>query len=177
MELGQEKKINNFVKTLGNISLEVYDQLGGLNFDEKDFQIALGYEFSKKKIDYLRETHIELYYKDLPIKLGAPDFFLNNEKPPVIIEVKLANEITHAARKQLKMYLVSIKRNPKSVIKNVNHGILLNFLKGEKVSMYDEELGKKKQLFKVQVERYILEKNENLKLLDKLDLKPVFKLD
>ena len=41
MELGQEKKINNFVKTLGNISLEVYDQLGGLNFDEKDFQIAL----------------------------------------------------------------------------------------------------------------------------------------
>ena len=177
MELGQEKKINNFVKTLGNISLEVYDQLGGLNFDEKDFQIALGYEFSKKKIDYLRETHIELYYKDLPIKLGAPDFFLNNEKPPVIIEVKLANEITHAARKQLKMYLVSIKRNPKSVIKNVNHGILLNFLKGEKVSMYDEELGKKKQLFKVQVERYLLEKNEHLKLLDKLDIKPDFKLD
>ena len=69
------EKINNFVKTLGNISLEVYNQLGGLNFDEKDFQIALGYEFSKKKIDYLRETHIELYYKDLPIKLGAPDFF------------------------------------------------------------------------------------------------------
>ena len=171
------KKVNNFVKTLGNISLEVYNQLGGLNFDEKDFQIALGYEFSKKKIDYLRETHIELFYKDVPIKLGAPDFFLNNEKPPLIIEVKLANEITHAARKQLKMYLVSIKRNPKSVIKNVNHGILLNFLKGEKVSMYDEELGKKKQLFKVQVERYILEKNENLKLLDKLDLQPVFKLD
>ena len=171
------KKVNNFVKTLGNISLEVYNQLGGLNFDEKDFQIALGYELSKKKIDYLRETHIELFYKDVPIKLGAPDFFLNNEKPPLIIEVKLANEITHAARKQLKIYLVYIKRNPKSVIKNVNHGILLNFLKGEKVSMYDEELGKKKQLFKIQVERYILEKNEHLKLLDKLDIKPVFKLD
>ena len=171
------KKINNFVKTLGNISLEVYDQLGGLNFDEKDFQIALGYEFSKKRIDYLRETHIELFYKDVPIKLGAPDFFLNNEKPPVIIEVKLANEITHSARKQLKMYLVSIKRNPKSVLKNVNHGILLNFLKGDKVSMYDEELGKKKQLFEIQVERYVLEKNENLRLLDKLDLKPVYEIN
>ncbi len=170
-------KIDNFTKTLGDISLEIFDQLGGLNFDEKDFQIALGYELSKRKIDYLRETHIELYYKNLPIKLGAPDFFLNNQNPPFIIEVKLANEISHAARKQLKMYLVSIKRNPKSVIKNVNHGILLNFLKGEKVSMYDEELGKRKQLFKVQVERYILEKNENLKLLDKLDLQPVFKLD
>ena len=171
------EKIDNFIKTLGDISLDVYNQLGGLNFDEKDFQIALGYEFSKKKIDYLRETHIELYYKDLPIKLGAPDFFLNNEKPPVIIEVKLANEITHSARKQLKMYLVSIKRNPKSVLKNVNHGILLNFLKGDKVSMYDEELGKKKQLFEIQVERYVLEKNENLRLLDKLDLKPVYEIN
>ena len=171
------EKIDNFIKTLGNISVEVYNELGGLNFDEKDFQIALGYELSKKKIDYLRETHIELFYKDVPIKLGAPDFFLNNEKPPVIIEVKLANEITHSARKQLKMYLVSIKRNPKSVLKNVNHGILLNFLKGDKVSMYDEELGKKKQLFEIQVERYVLEKNENLRLLDKLDLKPVYEIN
>ena len=172
------EKINNFVKTLGNISLEVYDQLGGLNFDEKDFQIALGYEFSKKKIDYLRETHIELYYKDLPIKLGAPDFFVNNANPPLIIEVKLANEINHAARKQLKMYLISIKRTPKSVLKNVDHGIILNFLKGESVSIFDDEnKGKKKQLFKVQVERYIFEKNENLKLLDKLELKPVYKQD
>ena len=171
------EKINNFTKTLGNISVEVYNQLGGLNFDEKDFQIALGYELSKKKIDYLRETHIELFYKDVPIKLGAPDFFVNNEKPPVIIEVKLANEITHVARKQLKMYLVSIKRNPKSVLKDVNHGILLNFLKGDKVSMYDEELGKKKQLFEIQVERYVLEKNENLRLLDKLDLKPVYEVN
>ena len=172
------EKINNFVKTLGNISLEVYDQLGGLNFDEKDFQIALGYEFSKKRIDYLRETHIELYYKDLPIKLGAPDFFVNNEKPPLIIEVKLANEINHAARRQLKMYLVSIKRTPKSVIKNVDHGIILNFLKGEAVSIFDEEnKGKKKQLHKIQVERYILDKNENLKLLDKLNLEPIYNLD
>ncbi len=168
-------KINNFVKTLGNISLEVYDQLGGLNFDEKDFQIALGYEFSKKKIDYLRETHIELYYKDLPIKLGAPDFFMNNEKPPLIIEVKLANEINHAARRQLKMYLVSIKRNPKSVLKNVDHGIILNFLKGESISIFEEEnKGKKKQLHKIQVERYILDKKENLKLLDKLNCEPIY---
>ena len=168
-------KINNFVKTLGNISLEVYDQLGGLNFDEKDFQIALGYEFSKKKIDYLRETHIELYYKDLPIKLGAPDFFMNNEKPPLIIEVKLANEINHAARRQLKMYLVSIKRNPKSVLKDVDHGIILNFLKGESISIFEEEnKGKKKQLHKIQVERYILDKKENLKLLDKLNCEPIY---
>ena len=117
---------------------------GGLNFDEKDFQVAsLGYELSKRKIDYLRETHIELFYKEQTIKLGVLDFFLNNEKPQVIIEVKLANEINHAARKTTKNVSGFHKKKLKSAIKNVNHGILLNFLKGEKVSMYDEELGKK----------------------------------
>ena len=171
-------KKNNLLKLLGKISIEVFDQLGGLNFDEKDFQIALGYELDSKKIEYLRETHIELYYKDIPIKLGAPDFFINNEKPPVIIEVKLANEINHAARRQLKMYLVSIKRTPNSVLKNVVHGIILNFLKGESVSIFDDEnKGKKKQLHKIQVERYILDKDENLKLLDKLNLEPIYEID
>ena len=119
-----------------------------------------------------------IYFFEKSSAINNPIPFLNNEKPPVIIEVKLANEITHAARKQLKMYLVSIKRNPKSVIKNVNHGILLNFLKGESVSIFDEEnKGKKKQLHKIQVERYILDKNENLKLLDKLNLEPIYNLD
>ena len=65
-----------------------FSPLSGLNFDEKDFQLALGYELQKKGIDYLRETHIELYYKDIPVKLGAP-VFLSSEKPPTIIEVKL----------------------------------------------------------------------------------------
>ena len=32
------------LKTLEKICLEIYDELGGLNFDEKDFQVALGYE-------------------------------------------------------------------------------------------------------------------------------------
>ena len=77
------------LKTLGDLCLEVYTHLGGLNFDEKDFQVALGYELSKKRIEYLRETHIELFYKDIPIKLGAPDFYLSRENPPTIIEIKL----------------------------------------------------------------------------------------
>ncbi|MDC0549657.1 GxxExxY protein, partial [Alphaproteobacteria bacterium] len=119
----------NKLKILGDICLEIYDHLGGLNFDERDFQIALGYEFTKKGIEYLRETHIELYYKDIPIKLGAPDFYLNKESPPTIIEIKLGASITNSNRQQLKMYLLSIKRNPKSVIKNVRVGMLINFLK------------------------------------------------
>ena len=66
--------MTKLIKTLEKISLEVYKELGGLNFDEKEFQIALGHEPALKKIDYLRKTHLELYYKDIPIKLGAPDF-------------------------------------------------------------------------------------------------------
>ena len=80
---------NKLVKLLTDLSMDIFDHLGGLNFDEKDFQLALGYELDKKGIEYLRETHIELYYKDVPLKLGAPDFFLSAEKPPTIIEVKL----------------------------------------------------------------------------------------
>ena len=121
--------MSKLLKTLGKISLDVYEEMGGLNFDEKDFQIALGHELDLKKIEYLRETHIELYYKDIPIKLGAPDFFLSNEKPQTIIEIKLGSSLANPNRQQLKMYLLSIKRNPKSVLKNVKNGILLNFLK------------------------------------------------
>jgi len=65
---------NNIIKILSECSLEIYKYLGWLNFDEKDFQIALGYELEKKNIDYLREIHIELYYKDILIKLGARTF-------------------------------------------------------------------------------------------------------
>ena len=54
------------VKLLGSLSMNIYDELGALNFDERDFQIALGYELNLKGVEYLRETHIELFYKDVP---------------------------------------------------------------------------------------------------------------
>ena len=75
----KDKKLN----LLGDLCLEVYNHLGGLNFDEKDFQVALGYELTKKGIEYLRETHIELYYKDVPIGLTTKDsrstFLINRD--------------------------------------------------------------------------------------------------
>ena len=50
-----------FINKLAELSLEVYEHLGGGNFDEKDYQKALGYEFKQHKIEYLREAHLELY--------------------------------------------------------------------------------------------------------------------
>ena len=163
------KKDKN-LKILGDLCLEVYSQLGGLNFDEKDFQVALGYEFSKKGIEYLRETHIELYYKDIPIKLGAPDFYLNKEVPPTIIEIKLGASISNSNRQQLKMYLISIKKNPKSILKNVKNGILINFLKEDPSTYESEVIQKRKELYKVEIEKFTLNKNNDLKLLNKLSL-------
>jgi len=163
-------KKNKLIDTLGKISLEIYDEMGGLNFDEKDFQIALGYEFSSKGIEYLRETHLELYYKDIPIKLGAPDFYLSNEKPPTIIEMKLGSSLVNANRQQLKMYLLSIKRNPKSVLKNVKNGILINFLKEDPTTYEAEETKRKKDLYKVEIEHFTLDENDNLKRLGEYSL-------
>ena len=163
-------KKNKLIEVLGNLSLDIYDQMGGLNFDEKDFQIAIGYELSSKGIEYLRETHMELYYKDIPIKLGAPDFYLNNEKPPTIIEIKLGSSLVNANRQQLKMYLLSIKRNPKSVLKKVKNGILINFLKDNPTTHEEEESKRKKDLYKVEIEMFTLDQDENLKLLDKVNL-------
>ena len=156
---------NNLVKNLEKICVEIYDELGGLNFDEKDFQIALGYELSKKKIDYLRETHIELYYKDIPIKLGAPDFYLNQEKQPLIIEIKLSSGLNNSNRQQLKMYLLSIKRNPKSVLKKIKSGILINFLKENPETFNSGDSSRKKIHYKIEIEHFTLDKNNNLKLI------------
>lgn len=160
--------MNKLIKTLGKISLDIYGEMGGLNFDEKDFQIALGHELGLKKIEYLRETHIELYYKDIPIKLGAPDFFLSNEKPQTIIEIKLGSSLANANRQQLKMYLISIKRNPKSVLKNVKNGILLNFLKENPETYEAGETNRKKSIYKVEIELFTLDKDNELQLLDSL---------
>lgn len=163
-------KVNALVKSLGDLSLEVFEHMGGMNFDEKDFQLALAYELEKKGIEYLRETHIELYYKDIPIKLGAPDFFLSSEKPPTIIEVKLGASLANANRQQLRMYLLSIKRNPKSVLKKVKHGILINFLKEDPTTYVDIPVKRKKELYKAEIERFTLDKDNKLKRLDCLSL-------
>ena len=38
------------LKKIIQISKEVYLHMGGLNFDEKDFQLAFGYELDKSKL-------------------------------------------------------------------------------------------------------------------------------
>ena len=53
---------NKLTKLLGKASMDIYDELGGLNFDEKDFQIALGYELDSNGIEYLKEKLILSFF-------------------------------------------------------------------------------------------------------------------
>ena len=78
--------------------------------------------------------------------------------------------MANANRQQLKMYLLSIKRNPKSVLKNVKNGILLNFLKDNPETFELTESSRKKSIFKVEIEHFTLDKNHELKLLGSLVL-------
>ena len=87
-----------------------------------------------------------------------------------IIEIKLGSSLVNANRQQLKMYLLSIKRNPKSVLKKVKNGILINFLKDNPATHEEEESKRKKDLYKIEIEMFTLDKNENLKLLHKENL-------
>jgi|TARA_Y100000389_G_scaffold94211_1_gene90859 GxxExxY protein len=163
-------KKNKLMEVLGKLSLEIYDHIGGLNFKEESFQVAIGHELTLKNIEYLRETSIELYYKKIPIRLGEIDFYLTNEKPPTIIEVKIHSSILNTHRQQLKMYLLSIKRNPKSILKKVENGILINFLKENPTTHEEEESTRGKDLYKVEMEMFTLDKNDELKLLAKESL-------
>ena len=163
-------KKNKLMEVLGKLSLEIYDHIGGLNFNEESFQVAIGHELTLKNIEYLRETSIELYYKKIPIRLGEIDFYLTNEKPPTIIEVKIHSSILNTHRQQLKMYLLSIKRNPKSILKKVENGILINFLKENPTTHEEEESTRGKDLYKVEMEMFTLDKNDELKLLAKESL-------
>ena len=52
-----------FIKKLERLSNVVYKELGD-GFDEDLYQKGLAFEFRKSKIDYLRETNIETFYKN-----------------------------------------------------------------------------------------------------------------
>lgn len=163
------KKI--FIDILADIAEEVYFHLGGGNYDEKDFQKALGIEFRDRQIDYLRELHVELFYKNIPLKLGAPDFFFNKFRSPAILEVKLGNiadgtRSLLASRQQLRMYLDSIKKSTNPALSKVREGYLLNFLKIEPEMHTDQKMNPQKTMHKIDIEHYNWNKKQNLQCIN-----------
>lgn len=54
--------MNQISTTLHSIASDIYKELGS-GFDEVPLQSALAIEFRERKIPYLKEVNIELFYK------------------------------------------------------------------------------------------------------------------
>ena len=137
-----DKQHKNFLAKVNELALEVYSNLGD-GFKEDIYQRALAYEFRANKIDYLRETVIELFYKDQMVGVGELDFFFPPQKNKffslehlIIIETKYSTKLTDEHRSQLREYLLSAKLNKTAVFKNLQYGALLNW---QKKVVYDQK--------------------------------------
>ena len=129
--------IENISKDIFRWVTNVYNELGS-GFNESVLQSALAIEFRENKIKYLREPHIEIYYKEQVLGLDRPDFVLlppvkkNWElNDPIIVETKVSMKLSNENRQQLKSYLKSFPRNKNSTLQKTAAGILVNFLKTE----------------------------------------------
>ena len=150
--------MKNFLKLVEKISHKVYAQLSGM--EEKHFQIALGIEFRKNKIDFMREAGVELFYETNPIGLHELDFLITpclDLNIPLIIETKVGSNITEDSRQQLRNYLRSATLNKNAIIKKINTGLLINF---KKIETFIDSNRKKRRLLDVEIEVWKLEKNK-----------------
>jgi len=150
--------MKNFLNKIESLSHKIYQQLSGM--DEKHFQIALGIEFRKNKIDFMREAGVELFYETNPIGLHELDFLITpclDLNIPLIIETKVGSNITEDSRQQLRNYLRSATLNKNAIIKKIDTGLLINFKKSE---TFIDSNRKKKELSDVEIEVWKLEKNK-----------------
>ena len=132
-----KETINGILKIANNVFSEL-----GPGFDETDYQTALQIEFSKSKdFESLRETVVELFYKDQYLKFGELDFLIT-PKPeskgypfPFFIETKVINdEVPKAAPlDQIRRYLMSLPKNNSSLVNNIEVAALLVFIKDSKI--------------------------------------------
>ena len=111
---------------------EVYQELGS-GFKEDTLQQGLAIAFRGAKVNYLRETHIEVFFKKESLGLLRLDFLLPAQKhkkwelkSPVVIETKSISKINNDAHLQLKNYLLSLPKNDSKELKNIKDGMLLN---------------------------------------------------
>ena len=129
------KQIQGLIALLEKLANEVYSNLGD-GFSEDIYQKALAFELRNKNIDYLRETQLEIFYKDQMVMLGKVDFYFPAQKnkyfslsKPIILETKYIAGINDSARAQLRQYLMSSKKNKSKAIAQLEYGLLLNWQK------------------------------------------------
>lgn len=163
--------MNKILITLHSIATAIYEELGS-GFDEIPLQSALAIEFRDRKIPYLKEVNIELFYKGHNIGTAIPDFVLlpcNRKnwaiKTPIILEVKVGADLKAAQYKQLRLYLKSMPHNKNPILQKITKGYLLRFGNVEKyIDGKEEKVEKPVTLELWQFSR----KNDEMKLVTKL---------
>ena len=154
--------MKKFISKIESISSKVFFELSGLL--ELHFQIALGIEFRKNKINFMREAGLELFYDKYPLGLHELDFLITpcyDLKEPLIIETKVEASISDTHRQQLRNYLRSALKNENAIVKKIKIGLILNFKKSE---VFIDSSRKKKEVQNIQIEVWKLEKNKFLQL-------------
>jgi len=156
----------DFIKTLEKLAGLVYKELGD-GFDEDLYQRGLAFEFRKSKIDYLRETNIETFYKNQMLALRELDFLIPKQKnkdfnliTSLIIECKYDSKLSDRHRSQLRQYLKSIPLNSTNELKSITHGILLNW---QKSNTYDETRIASKT--PIQIELWSFDRKKDMELV------------
>jgi len=103
-------------------AMEVHSALGR-GFVEPVYQEALEIELNERKIPFLPQAPIDIYYKKLKLKKNfIADFFCYDD---IIVEIKAVSQILPEHEAQIINYLKAT---------NVQLGILINF--GEKSLTY-----------------------------------------
>ena len=130
MSIEEFKKIAYEIKKLGE---EVFKNLGS-GFNETIFHNALGIELRRNKIEYLSEVNIEIFYKGESVGADRPDFIVTKIKgfsKPIILELKVADNISNDNRIQLKSYCTSVPFNHNPVLNEFAGGIILTWPKND----------------------------------------------
>ena len=156
------KQIQGLIALLEKLANEVYSNLGD-GFSEDIYQKALAFELRNKKIDYLRETQLEIFYKDQMVMLGKVDFYFPAQKnkyfslsKPILLETKYIAGINDSARAQLRQYLMSSKKNKSKAIAQLEYGLLLNW---QKDSDYETERIKPDNPIQIELWKYTEKKD------------------
>lgn len=133
-------------KGLLKITENIYKELG-TGFDESVVQNAFAIEFREKKIRYLKEINIEIFYKDHYVGVDRPDFVLFpsldnkiNLNVPLVLELKsTSGSLSHDNRSQLRSYFKSLPKNRNHDIKDITLGMLIKFTKTEEFELSKDE--------------------------------------
>jgi GxxExxY protein len=103
------------VYAIAGAAMEVYYTLG-VGFLEPVYQEALAIEFDGRKVPYVREERVKIYYKGTALeKMYRPDFVCYGQ---IIVELKSQFRLSPIEEGQIINYLR---------ITNMHVGLLMNF--------------------------------------------------